>query len=437
MTTSALVSVIIPNWNRCDLLAECLAALERQTHDPFETIVVDNGSTDGSGDLVRARSGPRLRITVQLVNAADGYQLWSERYDREMTDVFEVQDEIANAIAKRLRGAMRDETEQSRARGGTKNLEAYELVLRGRALQSKRGRFLPPAVACFERAIALDPDYAEAMAWLSESYRLMGTFGHLPPHEVMPKAKAMAERALAIDPDLPEALASLAAVEETYERNLARSDALYARALEVDPRQSRARAQRALWRIVRGGVAPDLALSEGERAVKDDPLNAWVGAMYSFILGIASKHTESLAEAERSLALDPDSFLAHWNFMRAYAWGGHYDRAVHEAPALFDASGRHQWALGLLGWTYSRLGRLELSHAVYDELKGRSLHEFVSPSWLAIAADAAGLGDQAIFWAEKAVTERDPHVLWAPTLPFWDSIRRHPRFNDVMRGMWE
>src|SRR6185436_12177370 len=101
------------------------------------------------------RAGNRLRITVQLVNASDGYQLWSERYDREMTDVFEVQEAIANAIAARLRGTLDDQAGRLRAGHGTKNLEAYELLLKGRALQIKRGRFMPEAIACFERAIAL------------------------------------------------------------------------------------------------------------------------------------------------------------------------------------------------------------------------------------------------------------------------------------------
>jgi hypothetical protein len=106
------------------------------------------------------RAGTRLRITVQLANAADGYQLWSERYDREMTDVFAVQDEIAGAIAARLRGAMKGEADRSHARGRTKNLEAYELFLRGRALQAKRGRFMTQAAACFGKR-SLDPEHAE------------------------------------------------------------------------------------------------------------------------------------------------------------------------------------------------------------------------------------------------------------------------------------
>ena len=383
------------------------------------------------------RSGSRLRITAQLVNAADGYQLWSERYDREMTDVFAVQDEIANAIVSRLRGAMHAEADRSRARGGTKNLEAYELVLKGRALQTKRGRFMPKAIECFERAIALDPQYAEALAWLADSYRLMGVFGTSPFAEVMPKSKALAERALAIDSGLAEAWSTLAAVEEQYERNFARSQTLYDHALEVDPRNSRARAQRTLWRAIRGAISIDVALAETQRAVQDDPLNAWVGGMHSQILGIVGEHERSIAEAERSIELDPDSFFAHWNVMRSHAWAGHYDRAIAEAPALFGASGRHQWALGLLAWTYGKAGRADQARATYDELEARSRHEFVAPSWLSVAAGAAGLAEEAIRFAERAVAEHDPLVLWARSLPFWDSIRAHPRFHDVMRGVWE
>jgi len=382
------------------------------------------------------RSGSRLRITVQMVNAADGYQLWSERYDREMTDVFAVQDEIANAIAKRLRGAMHVEAERTRTRGGTRNLEAYELVLRGRALQIKRGVFVAQAITCFERAIALDPQYADAMAWLSDSYRLMGVFGAAPFGEVMPRAKALAERALAIDDRLAEAWNTLAAVEEQYELNNEKSDEHYARALEIDPRHSRARAQHALWRLVRGAVPADQALAEMHRAVQDDPLNAWVGGMHAFLLGIVGMHDESIAESERAMSLDPESFFAHWNLLRAHAWAGHHDRAIQEAPALLSASARHPWALGLLGWTYGQAGRVDQARACYDELEGRSRHEFVAPSWLAVLAGSAGLMEDAMRWTERAVTEHDPVALWGRSLPFWAPLRGHPRFAEIMRPLW-
>jgi len=382
------------------------------------------------------RAGSRLRITVQLANAADGYQLWSERYDREMTDVFAVQDEIASAIATRLRGTLHAEADRSRAHRGTKNLEAYELVLRGRALQIKRGRFMTEAVACFERAIAIDPQYAEPLASLSDSYRLMGTFGVAPFAEVMSKAKALAERALAIDPKLGEAWATLGAVEEQYDRNFAHSDTLYERALELEPRNATTRAQWALWRCMRGAIPDEEALGHLRRAVQDDPLNAWVGGMNSYILGIVGRNEESISEAERSVALDAESFFARWSLMRAHAWAGQYSRALEEAPVLLGDSGRHHWALGLLAFTYGRAGRLDRARACYDELEGRSRHEFVSPSWLSVAAGCARLEEPAIRWMERAVAERDPLVLWSRRLPYWEFHRALPRFHEVMRQVW-
>ena len=379
------------------------------------------------------RAGSRLRITVQLANAADGYQLWSERYDREMTDVFAVQDEIASAIATRLRGTLHDEANRSRARGGTKNIEAYELVLRGRALQIKRGRFMPQAIACFEKAIAIDPEYAEPLASLADSYRLMGTFGVAPIVEVLSKSKALAERAMAIDPNLVEALSTLAAAEEQVDRNYARSDELYARALELEPRNATTRAQWALWRAFREAMTDEVAVAELRRAVQDDPLNAWVGAMLSYLLGVAGRHEDSIAEAARSVALDRDSFFARWNLMRAHAWAGHYDRAFEEATSLLMDSGRHPWALGLLAWTYGRVGRPELARACYDELEARSRHEFVSPAWISVAAASADLEDQALRWAERAVAEGDPMTIWARRLPFWEYHRARARVNAVVR----
>lgn len=383
------------------------------------------------------RAGTRLRITVQLANASDGYQIWSERYDREVTDVFAVQDEIANAIATKLRGALHAEADRSRSRGRTKNLEAYELLLRGRALQTKRGRFMPQAIACFEQAIALDPNYAEALAWLADSYRLRGVFGVAPTQFAMTKAKELAQRALAIDESLGDAWATLGSVAEQFERNFEESERLYRRAMEADPRNARARAQRALWRAFRGAMQDDEAVAEARRAVQDDPLNAWVGGMLSYTLGVVGKHDESLVVAERSVALDPESFFAQWDLMRANAWAGRHDRALEMAPGLLAESGRHIWALGLLSWTYGQVGRLEEARACFDELEARSRHEFVSRSWLSIGAASAGLEEPAMQWAERAVAERDPVAVWARRLPFWDSLRGDPRFLELMRPSWQ
>lgn len=292
------------------------------------------------------------------------------------------------------------------------------------------------AIACFEKASAIDPLYAEPLASLADSNRLMAVFSAAPFGEVMPKAKALAERALALDPGLAEAWATLAAVEEQYEWNFTRSDELYARALELEPRNAIARSQRALWRVLRGVMPDDEGIFEMRRSVQDDPLNAWVGSMDSYLLGIVGRHEESIARAERAMSLDAESFFAHWNLMRGHAWAGQLDRAIEKAPALLGDSGRHPWALGLLAWTYGQAGHDTAARACYDELEGRSRHEFIAPTWLSIAAASARLGEDAFRWLERAVTERDPLLHWSRRIPLWEYHRSHPRCREVLGPVW-
>ena len=383
------------------------------------------------------RAGARLRITVQLVKVADGYQLWSERYDRELTDVFEVQEEIANAITMRLRGTLHEQADRTRARAGTKNLEAYELFLRGRALQTKRGRFMPQAIACFHKAIALDPGYAEAMAWLADHFRVTGTFGSRPFGEVMPKAREWAQRALAIDDSLAEAWSTLACVAQQFDWDYAKAEPLWDKVFALDPGHGRGRCQRALWAYTRERATAAASLVEADRAMHDEPLSAWVVAMRSHLLGFIGSHGESVSEAERGLQLDPDSFFAQWNLMRAYAWAGHHERALAEAPILLTESGRHHWVLGTLAWTHGQRGDIARAGAVHEEMLGRSKHEFLSPSWLAVSAYSAGRADEAFTHLAESVQQHDPLVVWSRCSPFHAGSRSDPRFAQITRGIWE
>jgi TolB-like protein len=144
------------------------------------------------------KSGNNLRITAQLVNVADGYHLWSERYDREMKDIFQVQDEIARSIVERLRVSLEGRREEPLVRAGTKNLEAYQLYLKGRGMLYQRGAAMLRAAKCFERAVALDPDYAIAWAGLADAQTVLGYYGVVPPAESVPKAREAARRAVAL-----------------------------------------------------------------------------------------------------------------------------------------------------------------------------------------------------------------------------------------------
>jgi serine/threonine-protein kinase len=379
------------------------------------------------------RAGNRLRITVQLVNAADGYQLWSERYDREMTDVFEVQDEIAAAIVGKLRIRPEGEPVSGKTRRGTSNLEAYELTLKGRALQLKRGRFLQPAIECFERAIALDPNYAEPVAALADAYRLLGTFSFAPPGEVMAKAKALALRALALDPESAEANTTLADVWSQHEFRWAPAAEAFDRALEIDPRYSRARCERAQWGLAYGAHTPDEAVAECRVAREHDPLNSWVIGMESFGLGYAHRHDESLRVAGEALAADPDSFFVRWNELRALGWMGDHARAIAVSPALLSASGRSTWVLGALAYSYGKLGDVKRARALSDELEARSRTEYVASSWRAVAADAAGLRDEGMRLVEESRVAGDPMFVLARIMPYFDGMIADPRWPALSR----
>jgi serine/threonine-protein kinase len=381
------------------------------------------------------KAGNRLRITAQLVNVADGYQLWSERYDRESTDVFEVQDEIANSIAAKLKVTLAGGSERVVARRGTSSLEAYDLFLKGRALQYQRGRFINEAGRCFEQAIALDPRYADALAWMADNHRLRGTFGMAPFDEVMPKAKAIAQRALAIDPNVAEAHATLADVEAQYDRDYTRANSSWERALTLDPRHIRARCERALWSLCFGGFDGEQAADEVERAVAEDPLNAWAVGMHSVLQGLAGHYNEGIDSARRAVELDAGSFFSHWHMVRSHAWAGQYERAINLGQSLLISSGRHPWALGTVASAHARSGNVAVARAIYDELEARSRMEFISPAMLSVAAVAAGLEDEAMQWVSRAVDGRDAIALWIRVFPEWEPLRSRPGFDELMARM--
>jgi eukaryotic-like serine/threonine-protein kinase len=301
------------------------------------------------------RAGNRVRVTVQLVDVVDGYHLWSERFDRELTDIFAIQDEIAAAVAEKLKVALAANV-AGRGAAGTSNLEAYDLYLQGRALQLQRGAGIFRGRELFERAVALDPEYVDALAMLADSSRLMGLYGHAPPHDTMPRAKAAAENALRLRPDHAEALATLADVSMVYEFDEARAAEYWERALAADPGHTRARGERALWWMEFYHGRMDDGVTECKRAVDGDPLNSWIAGMDAFVLALAGRAADAESEAMRALDLDADSFLAHWSLQVSLLWGGDPERSIAAAGPVLVTSGRHPLVLDFLADAYGELG---------------------------------------------------------------------------------
>jgi eukaryotic-like serine/threonine-protein kinase len=196
------------------------------------------------------KAGPRLRITAQLTGARDGYSVWSERFDREMVDVFALQDELAAAIAGKLKLSLLAPADAA-PRAGPRNVEAYQLMLKGRVLLGQRGRAIMDAIPCFERAVLLDPDLVDAWALLADSYRLINVYGMAPADATIVHARRALERALALDPDHTQALSTLANIASSYDNDVERSIALSDRALARDPSHVQAMVERAFILVLR------------------------------------------------------------------------------------------------------------------------------------------------------------------------------------------
>jgi TolB-like protein len=378
------------------------------------------------------RVGDRLRITAQLVNAADGYHLWSEKYDREMNDVFAVQEDIASSIAQHLELNL-DSGQQPLLRSGTTSLEAFKSYTQGRSLFFQRGVRLFAAVECFKKAVSLDPKYAMAWSGLADSYNSIGFYGLVKPEDCLQQAKEAALRAIALDPSLSEAHSPLAVslLQHDWDRSGAQREFL--RALELKPQNPLARSWYGLFYLQWAVGRMEEGLAQLEQAVQIDPLSAWYRAM----LGVAYlviDANQSLAEALEAIRIDPDGFLAYWTQMAALCVLERYSEAAHLGEMGIRMFGRPVWMMASLTRCYSHLGRRAEAEAVYGELRSRAKREFVSPVFLAIAAHAAGEQDDAIRSAQYADRIGDPTLIGIRYWPDLTELRENPRFQEILKS---
>jgi TolB-like protein/Tfp pilus assembly protein PilF len=382
------------------------------------------------------RAGDRVRITAQLSDTAQGRQLWSERFDRELKDIFDVQDEIARAIVERLKvtlvGGQRDRLVPK----ATANIDAYELLLKGRVLLTRRGRAILDAMAHFERAVDLDPQLAEAHALLGDAHRLVALYGLSPARESMPRARACVERALAIDPNQVEALATLANIASTYDWDIAAAVALSDRALAVDPSHVRALAERGISLV----VLEALPLAQQQRILNDirrarelDPLNAWVLAVESLCLACLGRLPEAVALAERAVAMDEDNFTARWTLVVSLAMSGRHTQAQQAATPALAMSGRHPRILAELANIHAADGEADAAEAIHVELRNRAATSHIGLAERAAVAASAGHAEEARRLVSEAIAARDPYLrFWK--FPAWRAVWDDPDCAAMLRA---
>jgi len=345
------------------------------------------------------KAGNRLRITAQLISASDGYHLWSERYDRDMDDVFAVQDEIARSVVAKLRIKLLADTEAPLIKRHTTNLEAYHAFLRGRHYRFSLYD-LRRAIEFFEQAVQHDPSYALAHAAIADCFNILGLYSVLPPQAAASRAKAAAERALQIDDSLAEAHATLAQSRFLFDWDWAEADRGFKRALELKPAGIETYCWYGYFLATLGRATEGLALVQ--RASEIDPLSAYVSSYAAVILYIDRRFDEAVAKAQEALELQPAFGVALNSLAFSYSALGRYDDALPYAEKVVEVSNRSSHSLGTLG-SILALARRRDAALAFEHL-------------------------------EKAYRERTP-MMHSLRFPNSDALRADPRWNDLVVRM--
>jgi TolB-like protein/Flp pilus assembly protein TadD len=382
------------------------------------------------------RADNRLRITAQLVSTADGYHLWSERYDREIQDVFAIQEEIAQAIAQRLKITFPWHGKPL-VKTGTPNLEAYQSYLKGRALLYKRGPAISRAVLCCQRAVDLDPNYALAWAAVADCYTLLSWYGLAVPRDSMPRAMEAARRAVALDASLAEAHSALASISFLYSWDRAEAEREFARSIQLNPNDIQALSwygcfylQLSEGRLMEGMEHVKLALAS-------DPLSGYVHAVYALTCNIAGKIEESVEVSRRAVQLDSENFIANWVLQVALLSSGQLEAAVVAGESALAMSGRSPWAMALVALALADSGRVDEADAIYCEMQARARRQYIQPTLLAFAAAGATREDEAIRHAREAFEIHDPNsqTFFSRCSPVSARLYRYPRFREIVGRM--
>ena len=384
------------------------------------------------------KSGNRLRITVQLVNAADGYHLWSERYDREMKDIFDVQDEITLAVVDALKVKLLGEEKAVVLKRYIQNTEAYELYLKGRYYYNKHTTdgWLK-GIQYFEKAIEIEPEYAPAYAQIGACYITLSHFGLVSPHETIPKGKAVVTRALEIDDQLSEGHAALAGIFFYYDWDWASAAREYKRAIELNPNDANTRWRLGLFLASRERFAK--AVKEGERAVELDPLSLLVNLYAGFIYLLADRPDDALKQVARMIEIEPNFHGAYWLRGAVHMSREEPEEAV-EALEKAMALGGTPIVKSYLGCAYGLSGKRDQALGVLNELLETREKEYSTALNIARVYNGIGDIDSACEWLEKTIEERNGEIVFinagarTGSRHFWrKTLRTDQRYQDILR----
>jgi serine/threonine protein kinase/tetratricopeptide (TPR) repeat protein len=378
------------------------------------------------------KSGDRVRVTAQLVNAQDGYQIWSKRFDRELSDVFVIQDEIAASILAEFRIGR----ELSLLKHAPLNVPAHDAYLRGMyALNKWTEAAVRHAIDDFEEAISADANFAPAYAALADAHIwFYSGLGILPANETVPRARQAVDKALTLDANLAQAykVRGLIAMNHDWDRRAA--EQALTRALQLGPGSASAYLWNA-WRLALLEKRHDLALIELEEAERLDPLDLQVKTQIGYVHHFRHDLDRAIAQFEKVVSLEPSFAFAHYALGDACTQRGQFDRAIAEFNQSIALAGRSVNHIGVLGYTYGRSGHRERAYEHLNELTSRSATGYVSPMWFALVHLGMSDRDGLFHWLDRAFAERDGSLILITAAVEFDPVREDPRFKALLDRM--
>jgi TolB-like protein/Flp pilus assembly protein TadD len=401
---------------------------------------------DRSGDLTAIRqelkagtvltgsvriAGARLRVRAQLIETSSGIYLWSETYDREMQEVFAIQEEIAGAIVQTLRVQLAGPP----VRGRT-SVSAYDWYLKGRYLMHRRtSDELKQSIECFDKAVTADPNSALAYAGVADAHSLCVDYGLIRPAEGFPRAKSAAERAIALDPELAEAHASLAFIRSLYDWDWDAAGRLYERAIALNHGYATAHHWYAVDFHANLGNF-EKALAEIEIAVQLDPLSSIIREDRAYTYMLMRRYEEAVEGYREVLTFDPGFYKAYTAMGRAYGQLGRYEEAIAMLEKGRSLGGEIPNILGAMAQMYALAGEMERAHDLLTRLEELARDRYVPLTVFAVAWLGFGEKSRSLDYLEKACEQRESPVTVMKTHPVYDPLRGEPRFDALLRRVF-
>ncbi len=381
------------------------------------------------------KQGNKLRITAQLINVDDGYHIWSERYDREMDDLFAIQDEIAFAITEKLKITLLDDEKAIINKNPTDNKEAYDLYLKGKFYFNKRGRGILKALEFFHQALEKDPAYALAYTGIADSYYLLAFWGVMLPHDAMPKAKQYAEKAIQLQPSLSEAYAALSFISTFYDWDWLKAKKQFHLTFELNTSYGPAHSWYAYYLSFVERNYEESIQEAKNTADHLEPLSPIAHHVLSIMYVIAGRFEEGLKASKTAIELDAGSFSGYRGLGLSLAGLHRYEEAIEALKTAVSLSLRQPLPLVELCWVYSLAGNTSEVQKITDELVMRSQTEYISATFMCCVAAYSEDYNKAIEYIEHAFEQHDCVLVGINAYPVSAFLRTDPRFQPYLERM--